>query len=143
VELELLLVRSTGWIAAVLLLLAVAWTGRWRRRFGLASWGAALVHFGATQATPLLPELALVIYEPHLRAGATALVVLTFLGATSFPTLVDRLRIRQWKALHRAVYFALLLVLHHALLSPHLPRFGAIALATAVILLIARRLSPW
>jgi sulfoxide reductase heme-binding subunit YedZ len=143
VELELLLVRVTGWVAAVLLLLAIAPLGRHRRTFGLASLSAALLHLAIGAWTPLVADFALLLYEPHLRAGATALLVLLFMGATSFPSLVARLGIRQWKPLHRAVYPAALLVLHHALLSPHLPRTGAVALSAAIVLLIARRLSPW
>jgi DMSO/TMAO reductase YedYZ heme-binding membrane subunit len=139
VELELTSMRASGWIAAVFLILAVAPLGRWKRRFGLASFAAAALHLGIGFATPLIPSMELLWYEPHLRSGATALLVLSFLAATSFSSVVRTLGLRHWKVLHRAVYLALLLVLHHALLSPHLPRAGAIALGFAVLLAIARR----
>jgi sulfoxide reductase heme-binding subunit YedZ len=138
VELELGLVRTTGWIAAVLLILAIAPNKR-QRTFGLGSLTFAVVHLTIGLATPLVADVILLIYEPHLRAGATALLVLFFLGATSFPRLVKRAGIKQWKPLHRAVYLAALLVLHHALLSPHLPRWGAVLLISSVGMLIARR----
>jgi len=140
VELELGTVRTTGWVAAVLLMLAIA-PSRKQRLFGLASLAAGLLHFAIAFATPLVPDLLLLIYEPHLRSGATALLVLCFLGATSFPALVKRAGIRQWKPLHRAVYLAALMVLLHAFQSPHLPRVGAIALSVGAGSLIARRIA--
>ncbi len=140
VERELALVRGTGWLAAGLLFLAIAPLGRHRRTFGLWSLAAGLVHLAGGILTPLVPEASLLIYEPHLRSGAAALLVLSFLGATSFPALVRRLGIRHWKPLHRAVYPAAALVVHHILLSPHTPRFGAIAVAFAIALLTIERL---
>jgi DMSO/TMAO reductase YedYZ heme-binding membrane subunit len=141
VELELTLVRTTGWCAAALLVLTIAPLGRFKRSLGLGALACALVHLAIAAFTPLVPALELLWYEPHLRSGATALSVLAFLGATSFPALVRGLGLHHWKELHRAVYVALLLVLHHAILSPHLPRIGAVALSAAVVFGLA--LNTW
>lgn len=142
-ERELMLVRATGWLAAVLLLLALAPLGRLKRTFGLWSLATASIHFGAGVATGLVPYPVLLIYEPHLRAGTAALLVLLFLGATSFPRLVRSLRIRHWKPLHRAVYLAALLVLLHALTSPRAPRWVVLGLASSLALLASIRVSRW
>jgi DMSO/TMAO reductase YedYZ heme-binding membrane subunit len=59
--------------------------------------------------------------------------VLFVLAVTSFPAITRAARVRLWKHLHRLAYAAVLLALHHVLLSPFAPRavvlavFGAIA----------------
>lgn len=138
VERELWLARSTGWIAAILLLVSLA-VRRTRRPFGLWAAATAALHASASLLTPLVADPIVLIYEPHLRAGATALLVLALLAATSWPALVKGLKIRQWKVLHRAVYGAALLLFHHVWLSSHASRIGVVGLGSAVLLLLLLR----
>lgn len=139
VERELWLVRTTGWTAALLLLAALAVRPA-RRPLGLWSAAAAALHAIGALLTPLVADPILLVYEPHLRAGATALLVLALLAATSWPALVKRLGIRQWKPLHRTVYAAALILVHHVWLSSHAPRIGVVGFGLAVVLLLLLRL---
>ncbi|MBK6688264.1 MAG: ferric reductase-like transmembrane domain-containing protein [Deltaproteobacteria bacterium] len=139
-------VRGSGILAAVFLGLSLACTpvgrvlGRsvsaWRRSFGLIAAGLALLHGVGAAATPLVPQLRLLWYEPLLRAGAITLGLLLALGLSSFPR---RWSPRHWKALHQLVWAAVLALLGHVALSPHASsvELGLMA-AVVVVLLLAR-----
>lgn len=87
-----------------------------RRALGLAAFVAGAAHASFTIASPLVEDATHLIYEPQLRAGATTVLVLAILAVTSFP---KRFKIREWQALHRAIYAAAALALHHVALSSH------------------------
>lgn len=119
-------VRGSGLAAAVFLGLSLACTpvgrvlgasvSKWRRTFGLIAAALALLHGIGATLTPLVPQLALLWYEPLLRAGAFSLVILLAMSFSSFPR---RWSPRHWKALHHLVWIAALSLLGHVALSPH------------------------
>ncbi len=92
-----------------------------RRALGFSTFLYALIH--ATLAfiyiydanlikiTQLQPRLQIALYF-----GATALSILTLMAATSFDKIVKFLIFTRWKALHRLVYVAIILVVFHGFL---------------------------
>jgi sulfoxide reductase heme-binding subunit YedZ len=141
---ELAIAHVTGLLAIALLALSLLAglhpkTISKRRTLGLLAFAAALAHAAYTIASPLVEDLSHLFYEPHLRAGATVLLVLAILAITSFPA---RLRVREWKALHRLVYVAALLALHHLWLSSHATRLAlwlpTLAIAFALLFRVLR-----
>ena len=106
-----------------------------RRALGMASAWLAFVHASLALATTLRGNWAALLSWPHLRAGLTALCVLTLLLATSFGAVVARLRLSFFKELHRLGYVAALLALQHVLLSPFAPRALTLLLFGAAFLL--------
>jgi len=116
-----------------------------RRAFGITAASFALLHASLALSTYLWDAWAVVVSRPFYRSGAIALLLLTALLLTSFPRVVSILRIGHWKALHRLAYAAVLLVLHHLLLSPFAPRmpiliaFGLLFATAGLRLLPARR----
>jgi sulfoxide reductase heme-binding subunit YedZ len=112
---------------------------RWRRSLGLAAVGGGLIHAGS--ALKDVPASA-AFDTPGLRAGLACLLILFGLGATSFPRLVRRLRLRNWKELHRLAYLAFPLALFHALQSPFAPLRALLWLALIVLVLAPLRWLP-
>jgi DMSO/TMAO reductase YedYZ heme-binding membrane subunit len=138
-----MLVRSTGWSAFGLLAVTLAIgtiCASWRRPFGLWTAAAAALHGAVSLESLLVPSIELLAYEPHLRAGASALVILAILALTSFGAPVRALGLVHWKALHRSVYLALALAAHHVLLSPHAGRSLLLAVAIGAVLIAAAKL---
>jgi len=156
----LLTLRASGWLAALLLLAALAITplarlapARWPRRGQLV---ASRRVFGIVAASIALGHalIALAVYLPSepwqafvevtwLRSGALALALLVPLLLTSFPPIVRALRVAAWKPLHRLAYVAAALVVHHLLLAPFAPRAWVLALASAFgVALLARLRRP-
>jgi len=144
----LLTLRASGWLAALLLLAALAITPLARLTPPLFSRRARLVAsrrvFGIVAASIALAHalVALTVYLPSapwqafvevtwLRSGALALALLVPLLLTSFPPIVRALRVAAWKPLHRLAYVAAALVVHHLLLAPFAPRAWVLALACA------------
>ncbi|MDH5674115.1 MAG: ferric reductase-like transmembrane domain-containing protein [Myxococcales bacterium] len=93
-----------------------------RRALGMASAWLALLHAAVSLAGPLDLELLPLATWPHLRAGASALCVLLLLLATSYGSVVTRLRLTMFRELHRLAFVAAALVLQHALLSAYASR---------------------
>ena len=142
-ELELIVTRATGYggIFALLITLVATPLGidQFRRRLGLVTAFLAVVHTVWAIITPLVPDVLLLVYEPHLRAGAVTTLILAILAVTSFPKI---LKVRGWKYLHRTVYAAALLSFLHLLLSPHAPQLAVLGLGAMVALLLLLRLLP-
>lgn len=139
-----LALARTGMLAAALLVASLAASvvrGRRpaRRPLGLAAAGAAALHAGWAWAEGWVLPTAL-ISEPQLRSGATALAILTLLTLTSWPLVVASLRMGHWRLLHRAVYAAALLVLHHAALSSHASPGALALLAGATVSVLTVRI---
>lgn len=145
-------IGRTGWAAVVVLCasLAVSPLGRalgrrgraqasLRRRLGLAAAALVGVHLGVVLRAGWFEAPSALLTEPHLRSGATAAGILGLLALTSWPSLVHRLRLGHWKPLHRAVYAAALLVLHHVALSSHADPRHVLGLAVVVAVLLAAR----
>jgi DMSO/TMAO reductase YedYZ heme-binding membrane subunit len=149
---ELMRSRGTGWVALVALLLSLSCTpvarlaarfgydriralGIARRALGMASAWLALLHAGLALATSLQWNFTALLHWPHLRAGLTALGLLLVLLATSFSTIVVRLRLAFFKELHRLGYVAALLAMQHMLLSPFAPRTLTLLIFGATFLL--------
>jgi sulfoxide reductase heme-binding subunit YedZ len=150
---ELIWIRGTGQLAFAALALAVcasplgvliAWLGRGRgpgplllaalrRALGITAACAALLHAALVLTTYLADARAAVLGVPFLRSGMLALSVLVALLATSFPPVVRVLRVRLWKELHWLAFPALLLVIHHQLLSPFASRATVLGLAAAIL----------
>lgn len=139
VERHLWWIQSSAWVAIVYLAATLAGPlyrfgisipGQ-RRDWGLATWLAASTHAGLAYGLGLAENIA---WEPQLRAGAGALLLLTALAATSF-----RWRVPAWKVLHQGVYLAALLILLHAAQAPRIPWGAGIALLGAAAVLAGIR----
>lgn len=158
---ELWLARGTGWVALVSLALAVSatplarvadrlWPERGvgrelpalRRAFGITAALLALVHTAIALGGWLGGAWAAVLSWAYLRAGLVAVLVLVVLLVTSFPPLVQRLRVRLWKPLHRLAYVAVLLVFQHLVLSPFAPRALTLTTFSVIVGVAALRLLP-
>lgn len=158
---ELWMARGTGWVALVSLALAVSATplarvadrlwperrvGRelpaLRRAFGIAAALLALLHAGIALGGWLGGAWGAVLSWAYLRAGLVAVLLLVPLLVTSFPPLVQRLRVRLWKPLHRLAYVAVLLVFQHLVLSPFAPRALTLAVFGAILVVATLRLLP-
>lgn len=131
---------ALGWVAAVWLVatlgasLVKRWRP-WRRALGITTAWLSAIHLAASLSGPLNRAWTAAWSWPRYRAGMVALVLLLVLFATSFPKWV---RVREWKALHRLVYpAALLVVAHVAQLSM---AWLALALAGTVAILLVLRL---
>lgn len=145
-------IGRSGWASAGMLVATVAvspiaqlvgWRGRGparcRRDLGLATCALVALHIGWVLYAGWFTTLHELVTEPNLRSGATAAMILALLGLTSWPRLVRALRFGYWKPLHRAVYAAALLTVHHVALSGHArPRY-VFALAAVVLALLAWR----
>lgn len=104
---------------------------RLRRALGLASTASASLHSVlGMYSSPL--QLAEQVEDAHLRFGFGALLVLLLLALTSFPRLVQRLRLRSWKELHRLAYVAFPLALLHGLLGPYASTRALIGIGVVV-----------
>ena len=152
VERELFYARSSGAMAFALLLASLAMSPltrfsgtshrRVRRALGLGAAATATAHLLFVTNSPLVPQLDLLIFEPHLRAGATAWVILAVLGATSFAPVIRRIGGAPWARLHRLVYAAVLLAWLHVALSSRTPVAWLLALAILILALLLMRLFP-
>ena len=156
VERALWLARGSGVLALALLLGALSVTpwlrlralggarsrppiyAALRRALGLAAAAAGLVHLLLITQGGLWVGPEALILEPQLRSGAGALAILGLLAATSSP---GPLQVRSWKSLHRLVYGAALLVLHHVYLSPLASPAWLAALAGTLLLSALLRVS--
>ena len=137
-EREIFWLRTSGWLALSALLLALSATpiGRLislvrplgtliaalRRALGVSAAALATLHGALALRTYLGDSLAHLWDLPWVRGGILAWAILLALWITSYPTLVERLRVRSWKPLHRLAYVAALFALQHTLLSPLAPR---------------------
>lgn len=131
---ELDLARLSGHAALLSLLLSLC---RVRPRLtGLLASALGVLHALYTVRSPLVEELAHLVYEPHLRAGASTLFVLLVLAATSFPKIFH---IPEWKLLHRLAYAAGLLAVHHVWLSSHASILAVVVPTLVVGLALAAR----
>ncbi len=122
------LIRGTGdwslrWLCLTLAVTPVrVWAGmpalvRFRRMLGLFAFFYVCVHFlsyawldKAWDVAAILKDVA---KRPFILVGASALVLLAPLAATSFNRAIKALGARRWQALHRAVYLIILLALLH------------------------------
>ena len=111
-----------------------------RRTLGLMTFALASIHALYAIASPLVEDLSHLVYEPHLRAGATTLAIFVVLAATSFPLLF---KVPEWKALHRLIYAAMLLAFLHVVLSPHASRVEILAVAWALTAVLFSRAVRW
>ena len=156
------LARGSGWVACGALLIALAATPlarlvrtlstrarsaqAWvipapvlRRAFGMGAAWLGAAHALAALLGPLDGEPRALLQTSQLLAGASALAVLALLLLTSFERVIQALRLREWKALHRLAYVAALLVAQHVLLAPFPRRALALGLLAAVLGLLAVR----
>ncbi len=119
--------QRTGWIALIFLLLALACTPanlllgwrqalRHRRTLGLYAFAWASVHLlilvGLDYGWSFRLLRADLETKPFIWVGASALLLLAALAATSFVVWKRRLG-KNWKRLHRLVYVAVPLVVVH------------------------------
>lgn len=83
------------------------WLVRLRRPVGLAAFGYAVLHLGVYAGLDVGLDAAAFARDlrekPYILAGATALLLLVPLAATSTDAMVRRLG-RHWRRLHRLVY---------------------------------------
>jgi len=137
------LVRSTGdWTLRFLCLtLAITplrrWTGwhalaRLRRMAGLYTFFYGLLHFLCFAWLDMGFDLAMILKDiakrPFILVGATALLLMTPLAATSFNRAIKALGAARWQALHRTVYaVAMLAILHFYWMRAAKQDFGEVA----------------
>ena len=144
-------IQATGYVAAFALTLSLLMSllHRWRprpalpalrRSAGLTAAGLGEVHAALVRSLGYWTDPTELITEPHLRAGATALVVLGLLAVTSFPS-TTRLLGKSWRSLHVAVYGAAAMVAHHILLSPVADPVMSTCVAALLGLIVAARLA--
>lgn len=141
--------RASGWIAFSSLLVSLVFsplsrflgrnTSALRRGFGLGAFAGATWHASAALLGPLIPDPALLWYEPLYRAGSTTFVILLFLALTSFDAVNRRLRVRNWHDLHFLAYVAVLTTFHHAALSSHVSVAWLIRVSLVIALLLGVR----
>lgn len=155
----LLYARGTGWLAcfglfASLCVTPVArvarrvwprsrrlsWAPVLRRALGMSAAWLAVLHAIASIKGPLQGDVAAVLDTTHLLAGLSALAVLLVLLLTSFDGVIQLLRLRYFKPLHRLAFAAALLTLQHLALSPSCPRWLVLALGGVLVAGIALRL---
>jgi sulfoxide reductase heme-binding subunit YedZ len=158
---EVLRARGTGWLACGMLWLSLcvsplARLGNrissgtrgpvsapvLRRALGMGAAWLALVHALTALAGPVRGDYAAVLGTTHLASGLSALVVLLVLLVTSFDAVLQRLRLRYWKPLHRLAFAAALLVAQHLALSPSCPRWLVVSLACTLVVSLALRALP-
>jgi len=156
------LTRSTGWCALIALLLSLSCSPArrllrmsrmpevaresatalpaLRRSLGMTSAVFAAAHALIGLFGPLGGALLPIWTWTYLRAGLVAFAVLALLFATSSPRLNRRLRVREFKPLHRLVYAALPSVLLHVALGPFSAAWATLMLACVSVGLLALRL---
>jgi len=160
------LTRSTGWCAVVALLTSlscsplrrllrasrmpprvrksavVSTLAALRRAFGIAAALFATAHGLIGLLLPLRGALLPIWTWTYLRAGLVALAILALLLATSFPRVNRRLRVREFKSLHRLAYAALPFVVLHLALGPFNATWATLVAASVGATLLAVRLAP-
>ena len=143
------LTRGTGdWTLRMLCLtLAVTplrqWTGwtaaaRWRRMLGLYAFFYGVLHFLCYAWLDMGFDPAAIVRDlpkrPFVLAGATALLLMLPLAATSFNRAVKALGAARWRRLHRLVYaIASIAVLHFFWMRSAKHDFGEVAVYAVII----------
>ena len=159
-ERELFWLRASGWLAVSTLLLALSatpigrsislvsrrplgpWIAALRRALGVSAAALATLHGGVALRTYLGGSLAHLWDLPWVRGGILAWAILLALWITSYPRLVERLRVRSWKPLHRLAYVAAIFALQHTLLAPLAPRGWVIGVFGVALVIGLGRLLP-
>ena len=95
-----------------------------RRALGVSAFYFAFLHFCVAFFEQLggFGGLAFLSnnYVIALSLSATALVILSLLAATSFDSVVKKMKFKRWKLLHRLVYLAgICILIHAAMLGTH------------------------
>jgi len=111
---------------------------RWRRMLGLFTFFYASCHFlsyawldKGFAFTDIAKDIG---KRPFILVGATALVLLLPLAATSFDRAIKALGAARWRTLHRAVYaIALLAVLHFYWMRAGKHDFAEVELYAAIV----------
>lgn len=159
-ERELFWLRASGWLAVSALLLALSatplgrliglasrrplgpWIASLRRALGISAAALATLHGALALRTYLGGSLAHLWDLPWVRGGVLAWAILLALWITSYPRIVERLRVRSWKPLHRLAYVAALFALQHTLLSPLAPRGWVLGVFGAALVIGLGRFVP-
>ncbi len=130
---------------------------RFRRLLGLFTWFYACLHFLSYAWLDMGLDASEIVRDitkrPFILVGATALLLMTPLAATSFNRAVKWLGARRWQWLHRSIYaIALLALLHFFWMRAGKNDFAEVAVYAAVIALLfgwrivhalrARRVAP-
>jgi sulfoxide reductase heme-binding subunit YedZ len=72
-------------------------------------------------------------YTTSLAFGVFGLAVLFIMAITSFDWVIKTMHFKNWKLLHRLVYFAsVAIIIHIVLIGPHYTQFGLLAAITYV-----------
>jgi DMSO/TMAO reductase YedYZ heme-binding membrane subunit len=125
-----------------------------RRGLGLSSLIFALPHAAVSFFGPLRGFDGIPFFDPYtawaLIFGLAGLIIMILLGMTAWDGAVARLGHTRWKALHRTVYLAgVLMFVHLVLVGPHYasPRslwmFATLVLVGWLVYLQARRFDAW
>lgn len=114
-----------------------------RRAIGVSAFYFALLHTYITFFKQLGGFSGIKYLDSHYAAsilfGAIGLGILFIMSATSFNIVVDKLKFKNWKLLHRLVYIAVLsIIIHIVIIGPHynnLNFFSLFSLAALIFLL--------
>lgn len=112
---------------------------RARRGIGVTAFAFALAHACLALALHLGADVRALLAVDRFRHGALALLLLSPLALTSSRRVTAALRLRGWKALHRAVYPAAILALAHAVRGPFVPPRAALGAAGVLVVLFLTR----
>jgi sulfoxide reductase heme-binding subunit YedZ len=144
-------IRTTGLLALIFLLLSLAttpvgrltgWTGltQLRRTLGLYAFFHALLHFTIffvwDRALSVESTLSEMVLRPYLTVGATGLLLMVPLAATSTDGMIRRLGAARWKRLHRLAYVAAIAgaVHYYMLVKADIRQPVAFAIVLAILL---------
>jgi sulfoxide reductase heme-binding subunit YedZ len=149
-------IRTTGLLALIFLLLSLTttplgritgWTGltQFRRTLGLYAFFHALLHFFiffvGDRELSIGGTLSEMILRPYLTVGATGLLLMVPLAATSTDAMIRRLGGARWKRLHRLSYIAAMAgALHYYMLVKADVR-QPVAFATVLAILLGYRIA--
>jgi len=114
-------IRTTGLLTLIFLTLTLTvtplrripglrWLFHFRRSLGLLAFSYGLAHFAIffifDRALSVSSLLAEIVKRPYLIVGATGLLAMVPLAATSTNAMIRRLGPKRWHTLHRLVYLA-------------------------------------
>ena len=117
---------------------------RFRRPLGLLAFSYAVLHVAAWVVLDMGllwgQILRDVVKRPYLVFGMAGFAILAVMAATSADSVIRWLGARRWKALHRAVYAAVLLGILHWLWAYKIWPDKALAIGAGVVMILALRL---
>ena len=117
-----------------------------RRMLGVATFCYAALHLSLDAADKMFDldlVLSEILHRVYLAIGASALLLLLALAATSTDGMVERLGGKRWQALQRAVYLIALLAIVHFFLQSKIDETEPTIMAGFLLWLLGYRVLSW